>query len=54
MPASGPDCVKTQNILDFKNSVPKFILFTANNQQLSPLKYRYLLDTDCDLPLSIL
>jgi len=41
MTALGPDCVKTKNILDFKNSAPKHMWFSTNNQESSPLKNYY-------------
>jgi len=46
-------CVKTQNVLCFKNSTPKLMCFFMDKQELPPLKCHYWLDISRDLPLSI-
>jgi hypothetical protein len=46
--------VKTQNILYFKNLIPKYIWFFINKQKLFPHRVRFCLGIGSNLPLSIL
>ena len=47
-------CVKTKNILYFKNPIPKYIWFFINKQELSPHRVHFWLGIGGNLPLSIL
>jgi len=44
--------VKTQNIFDFKNPIPKYMLFFMGKQELSLHRVLFWLDIGGSLPIS--